>query len=91
MKKKASHAEWIAEKSRERAVKCWTCTDPARADLVLLLEAAKNVPPRSITVEKLYEGVETFAPGFQSRVGFDAFRKHLAAHEPLWHRAKVKA
>lgn len=82
---KKSDADWL-ESVRIKKRRCGACNDEARDEIPRVLAVVNEAKAFSIGAPAVYRRVCELHPGFEDRVGYDTFRKHLTAHEPTWHR-----
>jgi hypothetical protein len=78
----------LIEAASARPRKCHACNDEAHPAIAELLGVIKERKVVRLSVRRIYEILGKTEKGFAERVGYDAFRKHIAAHEPLWLGAK---
>jgi hypothetical protein len=72
-------------------MRCHACQDKSRPAISELMAAIHKRQAIRVSVQAMYDIICEAEEGFRNRVGYDAFRKHVAAHEPQWLRGKTQA
>ena len=83
-------ADWIIKAQQKKKRKCCVCRNDRIVYLQDLLKEINAAKAFKITVQAIYDRMCDVFKDYGDHVGFHSLRRHLAHHEPLWHRSKAR-